>query len=107
MKDAILGRKLKCALNFKLLFLLITHSFLLFCQTEQYSSYPSTFGKTHFIAGFEQYPITNHGSKNTAQHPGTYHALFSPNGNVCETLCSLIEQEQELILVAVYTITDK
>jgi phosphatidylserine/phosphatidylglycerophosphate/cardiolipin synthase-like enzyme len=107
MKDEILELKWKCALSFKLFFLAALYLFSPTTSLNTGTNYPSSFGKTHFIAGLEQYPITQQSSKNNTHGSGVYHALFSPNGNVCDTLCSLIEKEKELILVAVYTITDK
>ena len=66
---------------------------------------PAGFGKTHFIQGVDQYPVQE--KQEVLQQSGEYYALFSPTHDICGTLCSLIDKEQQQIFIAIYTITDK
>jgi len=78
-------------------------------------TYPSTFGKTHFIVGFDHQEYKQNTKQQSDENLAFLHsadgqikrALFSPDDNIRQTLINLIEHEQQAIKIAIFSFTDQ
>lgn len=72
-----------------------------------FTIFPENFGRTHFIQGVATYPqIPQQSTKKQKSTSINVESFFCPSPQVCEKLCSLINNEKQKINIAIYTITD-
>ncbi len=98
---------------------LYTHKITLLPQYHRQLAFnkPATFGKTHFIVGYQQDDQRGSASapsstieknnRSPVLHGQICDVFFAPNDNINRELLSLIDQEQKHIRVAVFNFTDR